>query len=117
MNQNLYNRNIFVETLLIIFIFLYFYLFVVFVLLFVKKNLLGYLHKLFRYAGRTKGSRALFKVFLDYMNQKSQTPAETCNNLTLSKWKLCDWYYDSGGKERFLTKKPLDTDIHKEKRL
>jgi hypothetical protein len=69
----------------------------------------GYLHKLWRYAVKIKGSGATFQEFAKTMNEKSAAPAEERTALNVSSQQLANWFKKNSGKQHSSKEKPLLT--------
>jgi hypothetical protein len=69
----------------------------------------GYLHELWRYAIRTKGSGATYRELAETMNEKSASPAEQRTELSMSGQQLSAWFKLNKGVERSSKEKPMLT--------
>jgi hypothetical protein len=67
----------------------------------------GYLHELWRYAVKTKGSAAKFQELAETMNLKSAAPGEAQTELNVSGRQLSNWFHKNSGKQRSSKEKPL----------
>jgi hypothetical protein len=76
----------------------------------------GYLHELWRYSIKIKGSGATFQELAETMNEKSAAPTEERTELNISSRQLANWFKKNGGKQRSSKEKPLLTKQMKEKR-
>ena len=84
---------------------------------FTNKKHPGYVHELYRYASNTLGAKASFFAISLCMNERSQIVSETRDSFNINRRQLNNWFNDNGGKEISPIEKPLDTPIHKVKRL
>ena len=84
---------------------------------FISKKYPGYVHELYRYASDTVGSKASFYAMSLCMNQRSQIVSEIRDSLNINRRQLNNWFNSNGGKEISPIEKPLDTPLHKVKRL
>ena len=84
---------------------------------YITKKHPGYVHELYRYASHTVGAKASFYAMSLCMNQRSQIVSEKRDSLIMNRRQLNNWFNNNGGKEISPIEKPLDTPIHKVKRL
>jgi len=77
----------------------------------------GYIRELYRYAIKTKGSRASFEELANTISEKSAAPGASQPELAMSEFQLWRWFKQNGGKERSSLEKPLLNDELKRKRL
>ena len=76
----------------------------------------GYLHFLWRYAVRTKGSTATFQELADQMNIKSGAPGEVRPTLSMHMLQLFRWSRKKGGVEKAANEKPFLNDEQRRQR-